>query len=261
MVHSIYLSFFSRDLYLDVARRWKGLCLLYLLALLSLYCIPLVLYYVEMIGRDLEEKAPHIIHQIPEVTISGGKAKVGVTEPYYVYSNEGKSVFMIIDTTGSTRSLEGTGSKILLTQSQVMMRISPDAVHTMDLIHIEDMTVDKRSLYGWMESFREIIPFVLYPLFLIFIFCYRFFYASALSVVGLAVNRLLNTGLPLRAVIRVSVVAMTPSIVIETVTTLFRIQVMGWWFAGIGLSVGYLIFAIRANKDAQTHSPHGERNV
>lgn len=249
MIHAIYLSSYSRDLYRDVARRWRGFSLVYLLALLGLYCIPLVLHYTELIGRDLEEKAPSIIHQIPDIKIAGGKASVGVAEPHYVYADEGKSVFMIIDTTGKTRTLQGTGSRILLTQSQVMIRISPEATHTMDLIHVEDMTVDRRTLYEWIASFRDTLPFVLYPLFLLFTFCYRLFYVSSLSVIGLAINRWIETGLPLKSVVRLSVIALTPSIIIETITTLFRVQLIGWWVAGIAISVGYLVFGIRANAD------------
>lgn len=253
LFHAIYLSFYSRDLYRDVARNWRGFSLSYLLALLGLYCIPLVLHYVEMIGRDLDEKAPHIIHQVPDIRINGGKASVSVAEPYYIYTDEGKSVFMIIDTTGTTRTLQGTGSRILLTQSQVMIKVSPEATHTVDLVHIDDMTVDRRTLYEWIESFRGTLPFILYPLFLLFTFAYRLFYVSSLSVIGLAVNRWITAGLPLKSIVRLSVVALTPSLMIETLTMLFRIHVVGWWFVGVVISIGYLVFAIRAHAYRNEH--------
>ncbi|MDP3704512.1 MAG: DUF1189 family protein [Legionellaceae bacterium] len=96
---ALYLSLYSRRLYVDVAKRWKGLGLMYCLLLMVIAAIPLsvrsIIDFNQYIGTDLIQP----LSEVPTFNIKDGKVIFEGKMPYYVKNNEGQEV-VIIDTTG-----------------------------------------------------------------------------------------------------------------------------------------------------------------
>jgi len=67
---TLYLSFYSRDLYQDIARNRKGLCLPYLLLLLMFYWTPEMMNMHQAVSEFIADEAPQYIEQVPVITIS-----------------------------------------------------------------------------------------------------------------------------------------------------------------------------------------------
>lgn len=255
IVHPLYLSFFSQSLYRDVARNWKGFCLTYLVALLALSVIPGVLAIREDLTNFFNTKAPSLVSQFPTITVSDGKVSINKPQPYYIKDQETGKPVMIIDTTGTITSLKGSTAVILVTRTNVMVRTAKTDVRTFDLSDVRRLVVDRRVVYGWMDSFQEWSPFVFYPLALAFSFFYHIIEVMFYSVIGLIFARSLQTRLPFRAVVRLAVMAVTPSIILGVFIAVSGLTVPYWWYISLLISTGYVYFAVRANSGAELPAP------
>ena len=107
IIHVPVLSFFSKALYRDVAVHWKtGLCFAYLLLLLAICLIPTAIETNAIFSGLIENQAPAIVKQVPEITITDGKASIAEPQPYYIKAPDSDDNLAVIDTTGSITSLE-----------------------------------------------------------------------------------------------------------------------------------------------------------
>ncbi len=103
IVHPLYMSFFSRSLYQDVAGNWKGLCFTYLLMVLTLNLIPDMVRLHARVTDFLVEEAPKVVRQIPTITISEGTASINEPVPYTINAPWSKLPFAVIDTSDTSR--------------------------------------------------------------------------------------------------------------------------------------------------------------
>ena len=117
IIHVPVLSFFSKDLYRDVCYNWKGSGFVYLLLLLSVCWIaPMVKLHVGL-SDFVDNEAPKMVTQIPVITIVEGKASIDEPQPYYIQEPETGENLIVIDTTGTITSLEGTEVFALITET------------------------------------------------------------------------------------------------------------------------------------------------
>jgi hypothetical protein len=80
--HPLVLSFFSKSLYRDVAKNWRGTGLLYLAIVLALVWIPTIIKGHLAISAWVDGDSKEITKQIPAITISKGQVSTDVTTPY-----------------------------------------------------------------------------------------------------------------------------------------------------------------------------------
>ena len=83
IIHPLFMSFFSKSLYKDVARNWKGVNFLYLFLLLALCWIPETIKFQSGLSDFIKNDAPGIVEQIPEITIYQGEVS---TDPPGIHS-------------------------------------------------------------------------------------------------------------------------------------------------------------------------------
>ena len=120
--HIPVLSFFSKELYIDVGLHWKGVNFLYLLLLLAICWIPTMIGIHVSFLDFIDNEAPAVVEQVPEITITNGEASIKEPQPYYIKDPENGDVLAIIDTTGTIDSLEDPNAICLLTKSRVIYR-------------------------------------------------------------------------------------------------------------------------------------------
>lgn len=254
IVDPFYLSFFSKSLYQDVARNWKGLCLTYLLALLALSVIPGVMKVQENLTNFINTEAPGFVKQVPTITITNGKASISKPQPYYIRDEKTKKPVMIIDTTGKITSLKDSPAVVLLTKTAVIVKADNKEARTFDLTDVKSLVVNRRVLYNWMDSFQGWSAFVFYPLALVFSFIYHMIGIVFYAVVGLIFARSLQVRLPFRAIVRLAVIAVTPSVIFGILLDIAGIGVPSWWYISLLISTAYVYFAVRANSGGEAPS-------
>jgi hypothetical protein len=94
---ALYKALYSPLIYLDVAKRWKGMGVLYLFLLMAIASFPFSFRLTYEIVQYFHQQL-HSVEQVPLLVVQEGKLVFDKPMPYLVKNKKGQ-VFTIIDTT------------------------------------------------------------------------------------------------------------------------------------------------------------------
>ena len=103
--NALYLSFYSKNLYVDVGKRWRGFGLAYLLLVISLFSIPLAVKLGFIFNQTLEDQMMEPLRKVPLLYIQKGRLSFDEPMPYMIKNKQGQIV-LIIDTTGKVNQID-----------------------------------------------------------------------------------------------------------------------------------------------------------
>jgi hypothetical protein len=250
---ALVLSFFSADLYRDVARGWRGIGFLYLLLLFVLTWIPpIARSHVSIRRFAYGPEAATALKQFPTVTIQNGVASIAEPEPYVWRDPSNGEPIVYVDTSGDPDSPEAAKAKILLRRSSLEFRNSPSETRVYDLKDVKYFFVDKNKALGYIQRFAHLYAATAYPTVVVTSLVWGLVRLLLYGVIGLIFVSSFNARLDYAALMRLSAVAMTPGMVLDTLGWTFN---FGWlpccgWSALIGvITLVYLGFAVKANAE------------
>lgn len=255
---SLFLSFYSKPFYREVAQTWKGLGLLYLLLVLAICWLPFSYDFHRFLNQFSSEFLPGIVEQMPTMTISKGKLSIDKPSPYTIKLPGSSSGFMVFDTSisGSVSSLP---ADILLTQDKLIFNSrmwGGDSKATIyPLSKLNDGTITRAQFREGTNKLVYLSSILMYPLSVIFSFLYRLAQAALLGFIGLLFAYLFQVTLTYKTAVRLSVVALAPMLFITTL-----IEYFGWpvfylpWVSAL-MAIGYLAYAVRAQQNGPNGSP------
>ena len=244
MFHAPYMSFFSQDFYRDVDKHWKGTGFAYLLLLLTICWIPTLVHLHLSFNDYVENDAPALIEQIPTITIAKGEASVDVPQPYEITDPDSDMVIGLIDTTGKPVSLEETDARVILTKTDVIYRKNAIETRTFSLQNVEHFVVDQETVAGWLEMVRKYIAILAFPFAVLGSFIFRVVQALIYAAIGILFCRMSKTERPYQTLLRLSVMAITPVIIVSTVFDMIGIKVPFRGLVYFIAAMGYLYFAV-----------------
>ncbi len=245
--HPLVFSFYSRDLYREVARDWRGRSWLYLLVLLAICCIPSVIKIHVGLSSFVEEDAPKYVGQMPTVTITDGKVSIDADEPYYIKDPDTGKVLAIIDTTGQVTSLDGTDAIALLTQDRLFVKRDGNKTEIHDLSGVEALTIDQDWLNLWLGRIAAWGATIALPFLLLGSYVYRILQALLYAAIGLLLNHVAGARLRYPAILAVAMVAVTPAVVLKTLIGTVGVHPPLAWLIYFAIAMGYLYFGIRSS--------------
>jgi len=245
--HIPVLSFFSKKLYIDVGQNWKGVNFLYLLLLLAVCWIPMMVKIHLGAADFVNNEAPAVVDQVPEITITDGHVSIEEPEPYYITVPDSNEPLAIIDTTGQIGSLEDSNAICLLTDHELITKHSDVEDRTYDLSDVESFYVDSERITGWLNIGRKFLAVVIYPFALSGSYAYRIAQALVYAAIGLLFASLCKTKLSYATLIRLAVTAVTPCIIVGTILDLTSISVPAFLYLIAALA--YLFFAVKSIAD------------
>jgi hypothetical protein len=117
-LQALYLAFYSRDLYRDVARNWTGIGFLYLLLLLGLTWLPSAVRTFNATKTFAEEKGAAMAQQLPTVTIRDGTMRANPSGRHELKDPSTGEVFLIIDDTIDDVPPESAADGAVLTRNE-----------------------------------------------------------------------------------------------------------------------------------------------
>ncbi len=248
-VQAVYLSFYSRELYQDIARNWKGLCLPYLFLVLLIFWIPEIMNMHRNIADFIADEGPKYVEQIPVITIAKGEVSIKEAMPYTIYDKKNNTPFAIIDTTGKTTSLDKSPAHVLVTKNALIVKKDEKEVRSLPLSDLADVTITRKLIYSWLEIFNNLIIAVLFPLILLISFGFHIIQVILLSFLGGNFAKYFNVNLDFRALMRLSAVAFTPPLLLEAVHAILDISYPYSSLLSFIIAAGYLYYAVGANSE------------
>ena len=256
--HPLVLSFFSKSLYRDVGKNWRGTGLLYLFVALAVVWIPTIIKGQLGLARWVDADSKEITKQIPAITISKGQVSTDVPTPHFIKDPKTGTAIAIIDTTGEYQTLENTEARFLLTKSKLIMGRNQMETRTYELSGVESLYIDRSLVENWLVTARRWFVPVLYPLALIFSFIFRAIQVLIYALVGLLFARLLNANLDFKTLMRLAAISITPVLVLNLLFEFVPGRIPWWTLIGIVIALAYLFFAVKVNTEpdeAQAYQP------
>jgi len=248
-IQALYLSFYSRELYQDIARNWKGLCLPYLFFILMIFWIPESMNMHRTIADFIADEGPKYVEQIPVITIAKGEVSIKEEMPYTIYDKKNNTPFAIIDTTGKTTSLDNSPAHVLVTKNALIARKDEKEVRSLPLSDLGDVTITRKLIYTWLEILNNLIIAVLFPLVLLISFGFHIMQVILLAFLGGNFAKYFNVNLDFRTLMRLSAVAFTPPILLEAVHAIFDISYPYSSLLSFIIAAGYLYYAVGSNSE------------
>ncbi|HOP40220.1 MAG TPA: DUF1189 family protein [Geobacteraceae bacterium] len=248
IVHIPVFSFFSQNLYREVALVWKGTCFPYLLLLLAICWIPDMVRLQLSFNDFVHNDAPKVISQVPPITIVDGTAFVDASQPYFIVDPETNAKIFIIDTTGRFTSLRGTEAYGLLTGTEAIIMKSQYETRTFTFKNVEHFSINAQRISGWLETARRYAIPTLFPFAVAGSFLYRVVQALVYALLGMLMAALCKRKLLYQSLVRLAVVAVTPCIVVATLLGIFDVTLPFdglWYFLA---AMAYLFFGIQVSR-------------
>ncbi|MCJ7693560.1 MAG: DUF1189 domain-containing protein, partial [Sedimentisphaerales bacterium] len=247
IIHIPVFSFFSKELYGDVGLRWKGVNFLYLFLILAICWIPAMIGIHAGFTDFVDNDAPAFVAQLPEITITNGEVSISEAQPYYIKVPDSCDVLAVLDTTGTNNSLEDANAPCLLTKSKITWKKSEFETQTIDLSKIEDFSLNSDDVMGWLRTASKFLVVTLYPAILLGSYVFRIVQALIYGAVGLLFALLFKVRLSYASLVRLAVVAMTPSMLGKTILGMADIHLPYAVLLSLALTLAYLLFAVNAN--------------
>ncbi len=258
ILQSIIKSFYSKEFYREVVQKWKEIGFVYLLIIITIISIPFIYNSCFAVKVFFGTHLERFVDQVPEITVGVDGISANETMPYYFRDTDQK-IIGLIDTTGGTKSLdEVDGAYFLLTKDKIMVKEKAHQFKTYDLKEFKDIakeegefTVTKDMMAGFYQVLRRWAPIVLYPFIAVFIVLFtllgRMIQALVYTLFGMLFGGLLKVKLSYQNLYRLTIVSLTPTIILGIVFDLANLDIpfKGFWF--FVLAMGYLFFAIKAN--------------
>lgn len=254
IIHPLFMSFYSKDFYRDVAQNWKNYAFYYLLFLLALCSVVKTVKIHYDLSDFLTKHAPAFISQIPAVNFSNGKASIDQDEPYFIKDPNSGEDIIIVDTTGQINSLNDTSAVMLLTETKLIIKKSDRQTQVFALSEIEDFRLDQDVVYGWLRIIQKWLAVVFFPFLVLGSFVYRLVQVLIYGIIGMLFANLLKMDIEFQSLISITIMAITPVVILDTFVGPPNISTVLWRFVCFLISMGFLFFGIKANSNPPDRS-------
>lgn len=262
---ALYRSFYSSKLYLDVAKRWRGFGIIYLLLVIALFVIPfslrLLVGFVDYFNNQIIQP----ISNLPDIYVQNGKVVFDKPMPYLIKNKQGE-VVSIIDTNINTNAKTTEIDKIwphwmiFITQDTLSLRV-PDVnlpwLNTINPLSEQPDTFQQKIFPGtnevfsaknWVQSggihsVKYFGVFMVYPMVLSVFVSMIVLGLPVLALLGQLFSRILfSWPLPFTQACRLMAVASTPALLV-----FFILITTGYLKTGVGfilLAVWIIYFCL-----------------
>ena len=254
--HPLFMSFYSKSLYRDVARNWKVKTAFFYLFFLLAVCSVLSLIGLSWaVSAAIKSQfVRQIVVQIPPIWISQGEVITEQAAPYTIEIPQSDYPLAIIDTSGEITSLNDTQALVLLTKSQLLFRRSAfEEPESVDLSKVDEFYIDRDRAHRWLRSAGRYFVIILFPFYLLIAFVYRSVQVLIYAIIGTIFAHFLEAQLSYPALIRLAIIAVTPVLLIDTLFSLFGMVTasmgLSWWGFCFLVAMGYLFFIVNANAE------------
>jgi len=250
IVAIVLAPFFSRGLYRDVARNWRGIGALYLLLLLAVTWAAVMVKLHISVTTSARDEFPKFANDIPPITMKDGVVSSPVDQPYEIKDKDTGRVLAVLDTTGTVNSLDDTPAQVLLTQNKLHYRKSNrNQTETTDLSQVKSFYLDRERVVSWVNTGAKWLAPGLYIPAVLGSLAFRLVQALIYGAIGLALASMFDVRLSFAAAMRLAVIAVTPVILLDTIFSLTGIDIPFWTLLGIVIALVYLAIAVKANHD------------
>lgn len=246
---AIYLSFYSKALYRQVATTWGGKAFLYALLILLLTWVASVIHMQHQLSLNYALYSAKLTDQMPVMTIEQGKITTPENRPYVVKDTNDLDTLLVVDTSGQIQSLEQANTGLLITQTSIVTKSGNETkiiqLPTALNYTLVPMVVNEhiKNVVGYLWIL--LLPGLTLGSWLILLVKGLFF-----ALLGRIFGAITRAKVTYGQCYVLFLVAVTPSLVLASVLEAWNAAFLHQSALILALTVAYLFFAILVNKPA-----------
>jgi hypothetical protein len=249
-LQAFFLSFYSSELYRDVAKNWKGIGFLHLLLLLALAWAPTAIRAFTGFKAFVDDKGAAMVQQMPAVNIRDGVMSATPSGRHELKDPVSRETFMIIDDTVDTVPDNLTADIAVLTRKEFgtfNARRNERRVWQLQPGFNMAVTPDRvREFLGGMPFWA--VP-LLYVMLVAGSLAFRTAQVLLYANIGMFFARHFNAAIDYKAAARIAAMAVTPVIILRTVIWLTPMPDPSWyvrWPIGLVIALFFIRFGVMA---------------
>jgi hypothetical protein len=247
---AIPLSFFSRDLYRDVAGAWRGAGIVYMVVVVALLALVALVRMQMSLNRWAQGSAQEFAAQVPGILIRHRVVEVDRPMPYIIEDRKTGKELVVVDTTGQITSLDGMEARVLLTADRILFSRSTAETRVFNLSGVDSLWIDATRARRGLALLATWASPVVAPFMFGAMFCFRMAQLVAFALVAMLAAGLARLRLDFAALMRLTAVALTPALLLEVLLELVGLKPRGWGFLWTLIAIGYVVWAVLANRPA-----------
>lgn len=251
-LRTLYLAFYSKHCYIRAAREWKGIGFGYLFVMIFISSLCIGIYVHTWTNLAIAQIEKLILPQMPTMTFKDEHLTIDKELPYLITVNG--TTIVRFDKTAEQPADPAEFAPLILGETEAAHyvrgtgRVKEWAYKKILSLIIDPITVTKyvKFLKTW---FGLCFALVLLPLH----FVYVASQTLMLGVIGRIFTSTMHFFLSYSKLVRVSVVAVTPGVVLGTLLIVTN-QFFALWIGIYGIMAAiYLFYGVYSNKHANDH--------
>lgn len=250
ILQAFYMSFYSQKLYRDVAQNWGGSVVLYLFVLLAISWGIMMIQIQPTLKLMFAQMGSRYYQQFPEIVIKEGVVNTPENKPYIIIDPDTQKPFAVIDTSGKYQDFTTVPSDtVVLVRKDAVIYQYKKEVKTQKIPNDLNMTLKPDHVKTTLISIGSWLWILILPITLLASFIYRLVQSLVYAVIGEIFAALSNIKINYSEMLKMTMITLTPVIVLDTILDFLHISFPLQWLMYFGISMAYLIFALRANKN------------
>ncbi len=246
---ALFMSFYSRSLYRDVAKNWGGKTFLYLLILGLISWIVFTAQIQSKLSAMYVSQSDAYVNQFPVMNIKDGHLSTPEKRPYIITDPQSHQVIAVIDTSGQYTTLEQAKTDFLVTETKMISHPAQDEVREYNI----PTTYNGDIIPGEINTaLKKFMGFLWIPLFIsvvLLAYIYHIIQALIYGVLGVLFGKMQGVSLNYSQLVQLAMMALTPAIIISTILDACHINFPFQMLMYFIVEIGYLMFGIAANKE------------
>lgn len=287
LISSIWKSFYSKNLYQDVSQNWGFGVVGYLFLLIIIYTAIVFYNHNHAFPKTFNMVINEFVNQVPTGEINNGKMTIAEPSPYEITLSSDATndhskpsvpakdstltkiaVFDMTnkvtpDTTAATLIFHSNGFYIITQHKntnaplvQVKKTKSLDEPGAQNDYQFKfypakgQTHFSKAQAQKWASEVEWILPFIVMTFICIGQFIFKLLQAVLYAFIGLIFSALCKVKLTYGQAYRLSIVSTTPAFFLVTLSSFF-LDIQHAWLIAFVIEMGYLFFAVSANRSNQ----------
>jgi hypothetical protein len=269
------LAFFSKDLYADVAYKWTGTGIAYLLLLVCLsWLLTVTLTVAVPVVRILSnQELPKFCKQVPKMTITAGRLSIDRKCPYAINDSNGKVVALFV---ADDQPLKEGHPPVVISSDALEIDVPGVGLKTYQLAPLAalnmNLEIDVDSSFSSVKRLLPWLPLIYVAVGLPIVFLVHLAQMLVYGLVAMLIARAYGCPITYQVGLRLAAVAITPAIILSTAIVVmiflfFPVQLLhllivyapvhSWAIhhpfaiASVVLAISYLIFGCSTLKARQ----------
>lgn len=275
-LQALFLSFWSPALYRDVAREWRGVGYLYLLAVIAVTVLFIAVQVQVVAVPKAQEIIDSLITQAPDIKVEKGKLSIDKQSPFVIKEPKSGKPLITFDTRPKPMTLAESQSVVLVTSTEIIGakrtslhsdsysdgKNAPDqkgvgtAEESYPLSSVDNFVFDKASVEKSIHQFLQWLGVLLFVIWIPFGFVFCILQTLVYALIAKIFASAMSVNLSYGTLVRLASIALTPVLLIDSVLKVASINPPFWSFCCVVIALGYLYFAVYSNsQDKDSPAP------